>query len=146
MTEELKTNECPICYENIDRIVLLECKHEFCRDCLVKIIGFKWLRGHGTGTCPLCRRENITSIEEMTEIIDDAINLRLEGYTTRMTPAVNSLRELCLRDFGLESCTDDMYKHSTLIVLLKTHLYHIGVSCPIRRLAYALIYHRLLGF
>ena len=30
-------NNCPICYETIKNLVKLDCNHEFCLNCIIKI-------------------------------------------------------------------------------------------------------------
>jgi len=42
--------ECPICYEQIHRPIVLPCQHSFCADCLLRAIS-----EYGETSCPLCR-------------------------------------------------------------------------------------------
>ena len=41
-------DECPVCYDENSELILLNCNHEICSDCL-----FKWVVNHTT--CPICR-------------------------------------------------------------------------------------------
>jgi hypothetical protein len=43
--------ECCICYENVNQVVKLICKHFFCKECL------KQISDSGRIKCPLCRNE-----------------------------------------------------------------------------------------
>lgn len=44
-------DECPICFETKELIVLKKCKHNFCKDC---INGWILINDNKTN-CPLCR-------------------------------------------------------------------------------------------
>lgn len=52
MDGELTTfcSDCPICYEQVHRPVVLPCQHTFCADCLLRAVS-----EYGGLSCPLCR-------------------------------------------------------------------------------------------
>jgi len=45
------TTICPICYDEVERLISLPCSHEFCRDCLVKYIETR-ISGDSPIFCP----------------------------------------------------------------------------------------------
>jgi hypothetical protein len=49
--KHIKKEECPICLEPIKNKIKLDCKHNFCTDCILK-----WFCNNVT--CPYCRTEN----------------------------------------------------------------------------------------
>jgi hypothetical protein len=51
--------ECPICYDPIETMVTLPCKHVFCKDCLEKYF-IRLCFDNQTMNCPFCRHEALT--------------------------------------------------------------------------------------
>ena len=51
MVEIKKTQECPICYENIENPIILNCHHTFCLKC-IRLLEQEHI--NGKIKCPLC--------------------------------------------------------------------------------------------
>lgn len=49
--EPVEHEDCSICYEPMTEPVRLPCKHEFCKECIIK-----WLNGRDVDKCPTCRQ------------------------------------------------------------------------------------------
>jgi hypothetical protein len=43
-------DNCPVCYNDIQEKVILECNHVFCDECI-----YKWICRNDCCTCPICR-------------------------------------------------------------------------------------------
>ena len=69
--DQYAVQECPICLENvtIHNIVELNCKHEFCGDCLSEQL--KTTSGRREPCCALCRTDMVTFKTQSQEIYDN---------------------------------------------------------------------------
>jgi hypothetical protein len=62
----LSEKTCPICYENYDSPIMIQCTHIFCGQCLIQ-----WIKARGN-TCPTCR-DPINS-RSLTAIVSEKQN------------------------------------------------------------------------
>lgn len=73
----IETYECPVCLDsfsnNID-IIILECNHKFCKNCV------KEIKKNNNIRCPLCRRDQILSISGNNELTIKEINQLLLDF------------------------------------------------------------------
>lgn len=56
---------CPICYQNTNNNIILNCKHKFCKKCISKWVKIRH-------NCPICRNiinDNIYIFEALLSII-----------------------------------------------------------------------------
>ena len=49
---KIEMEECSICYGSFKTKFTTECKHTFCKECLLR-----WYETNEEGKCPICRRE-----------------------------------------------------------------------------------------
>ena len=73
--------ECPICLEETDDNVTLNCNHIFCKDCILKSIKSEYIN------CPLCRM-NI----EYYEYGGDKIKIVILQKIRYLIPNINAIR------------------------------------------------------
>jgi hypothetical protein len=54
---ESERKECPICYENLTEYntVKTSCGHEFCKDCMSRVVNDWFAQRDGNPSCPCCR-------------------------------------------------------------------------------------------
>jgi hypothetical protein len=67
-------NECPVCYENLTKGILLKCRHSFCFYCIQRHCIKNLMTGKEI-LCPMCR--NILTKNEIKYIYDDWVLIRL---------------------------------------------------------------------
>ncbi|KAI8082794.1 SNF2 family N-terminal domain-containing protein [Halteromyces radiatus] len=104
-TNESIPDECPICFEPVESVIMLPCMHMGCRPCVIEYLQKKENEGR-PGDCPICRQgpvhENdlleITKQEEDTEMASNKLlNIRraVGGYksSTKIDALVRHLKQ-----------------------------------------------------
>ena len=65
---------CPICFEDSTNMIIFECNHTICIECLEKIF---WSQGKSNILCPICRHIvelSSNSVPEATQIITNHVH------------------------------------------------------------------------
>lgn len=109
------TKECPICLEELDNYIILDCNHIFCINCIQKTC-ISFIDNFKKQLCPLCRKElNITELKKIYE------NWTLRVYHPNdwvQYNTVDILNNLKIIKF----CPLDITKHSRLLIPYYKHL------------------------
>ncbi|ORX56292.1 hypothetical protein DM01DRAFT_1366733 [Hesseltinella vesiculosa] len=83
--------ECPICFEPTESMILLPCMHMLCRDCVNDCLGSNDAKGKD-GECPICRHNPIHE-SDLVEVskTGDSLDIRhaVGGY--RKSTKINAL-------------------------------------------------------
>ena len=84
----IKTEECNICYEDVDEQLILPCKHKLCLTCINKMNSFE---------CPFCRNNFKTALNKIqTKIINNNLNKIKEEN-------IQSDREMAIRILNMDA-------------------------------------------
>jgi DNA repair protein RAD5 len=88
--EEKKNDMCCICMDNINQLVVTDCGHFYCKECIYNALKFK-------KECPNCRKsldfKKIYLVDKKEEIIDIDDNILVKKYGSKM----GKLIEICKR-------------------------------------------------
>lgn len=82
-------NDCPICFDEINDLVITPCGHKFCSTCMIACFN-----NNNESTCPHCRerirRNDIVVIKD--EIIDESVDNLYTKYGSKIKSIITKIR------------------------------------------------------
>jgi hypothetical protein len=64
---------CPICYEELNENIAIDCGHQFHHDCI-----YEWLKHQQN--CPLCRHDTVIPVDKRLVVYDPEIESVIVPY------------------------------------------------------------------
>ncbi|KAH6672708.1 SNF2 family domain-containing protein [Plectosphaerella plurivora] len=82
--------ECPVCFDPLDKPVITHCKHVFCRACITKVVEIQQ-------KCPMCRNklgeENL--LEPLPEAGEEDLDFDAESQSSKTEALLKILQATC---------------------------------------------------
>ena len=91
--------ECIVCYEPIKNKVILECSHEVCLECIIKIIQIRPL------SCPMCRKKYDIYLSKEKEEEEQVFEVPNEYVINLFPQNEHDLRSLIINDHLGNQCS-----------------------------------------
>lgn len=106
---EQEVVECPICYDPIEIMFTLPCKHVFCKDCLNKYF-LRLCRDNQTINCPFCRHEVLLNTSVDFIAIRDVLMQQTSNNSLQSTQQPDAEQSLQI--------TSNNFNRSLLLILI----------------------------
>ncbi len=122
--------DCPICYENKENIVMFQCSHYICTECLNSLINTEL-----NLTCPCCREPIVNSYDingnSFINHYPKKLPLRIQSEKGKSEPILNEEEQLLKLIFGnYTRIEQEEYPHlmnrTILIQSYKDNCWYIG--------------------